>query len=699
MRMNRARHFWSSIQKSLGAALYLMPLIAFEPGLSEAGQSTEAAPVIVSPPVEPLSVTVPPEALRPSPQTDPPVTVPEGEPLPQVPPPTRAPVVDPRIQLEQGESPQAEFRAARRDRMNEALSSPGINIAGIAANANPPDTVGDVGPNHYVQMVNATQFQIFDKNGVSVFGPANFGNLWPVGNSCRDNAGDPIVVYDHLADRWLLSQFADPNHMCIAISQTPDPTVGTWFLYTFNTGAFPDYPKFGVWPDGYYMSSYEAPNLGIYVFDRTQMLRGSLVTFMKTTIPALGAPGVRDTRILPADLDGTAPAAGTPNFFVRTVDDQQDTANPNDRVEIYSADADFPTGTFAFTIVNTLTPNAFQTMLCNRNGGGVRDCIPQPDTRDTVDALSNRPMMQLKYRSFGTHQSMVFNQTIDVAGSMPITVANEVAGIRWYELRDTGAGWTIFQQSTYSPQPVGASNENQLLHRWMGSIAMDGAGNIAIAYSITNDDDSSEVFPGIRYAGRYSNDRLGTLTQGESTIFDGTNSQTGGGLGQRWGDYSALSVDPRDDRTFWFTTHVASTGGTGPRPTRIAAFHFDTALTVVKFLVHPDHNRLRLFNLQINGVTVRQNVNAGSTGPQIVSPGNTYTVSETGGAGTSLLHFHTVIGGDCAADGKVSLGLGESKTCSITNYDNFGGCTGVCCEPGVGTQGCMLCRAASQQCP
>jgi uncharacterized repeat protein (TIGR01451 family) len=375
--------------------------------------------------------------------------------------------------------------------------------------------------------------------------------------------------------------------MCIAVSQTADPTAGTWFLYTFDTIDFPDYPKFGVWPDGYYMSSYESPNLGVYVFDRANMVAGNPATFMKSTIAALGAPGVRDTRVLPADLDGAAPAVGTPNFFVRSVDDQQDPVNPNDRIEVYNAVADFATSTFTFTLADTLTPAPFQTMLCNRNGGGVRDCIPQPDTTATVDALSNRPMMQLKYRSFGTHQAMVFNQTIDVAGSMPIPVVNEVAGIRWYELRNTGAGWTIFQEGTYAPQPTGATNENQMLHRWMGSMAMDMVGNIGLGYSITNDDDNNEVFPGIRYAGRHSADPLGTLPQGEMTIFDGTNSQTGG-FGQRWGDYSALSIDPRDDCAFWFTTHVAGAGGAGARPTRIASFRFDDCSLADLLIVKTD---------------------------------------------------------------------------------------------------------------
>jgi hypothetical protein len=402
-----------------------------------------------------------------------------------------------------------------------------------------------------------------------------------VGAICRSNAGDPIVVYDHLADRWLLSQFANPNHMCVAISQTPDPTAGTWFLYTFNTVVFPDYPKFGVWPNGYYMSSYESPNLGIYVFDRTNMLLGFAAGFFKTTIPSLGAPGVRETRILPADLDGPPPPGGRPpNFFVRTVDDQQDPANPTDRIEVYEALPDWVSLTFSFTLVDTLTPAPFQTMLCNRHGAGIRDCIPQPTVAvNTVDALSNRPMMQLKYRNFGSFQAMVFNQTIDVSGSIPFvlgfTPTGEVTGVRWYELRQEASNWTVYQQGTFAPQPLGATAEDQLLHRWMGSAAMDKDGNIALGYSITNSDPTNPVFPGIRYTGRRFDDPLDLLPQGEKVILDGANAQTQG-LGARWGDYSALSVDPVDDCTFWYTTHVAGMGGSGARPTRIASFRFDT---------------------------------------------------------------------------------------------------------------------------
>jgi hypothetical protein len=322
-----------------------------------------------------------------------------------------------------------------------------LNFPGLSSSSSPPDTVGDVGPRHYVQMVNATQYQIWDKAGNSLAGPLTLGNLWPVGNVCRSNAGDPIVVYDHLADRWLLTQFAFPNNMCFAVSQTPDPTAGTWWTYTFNTGVFPDYPKIGVWPDGYYMSSFEDPGLGVYAFNRTAMLAGGAASYVKTTIPALGAPTVRGTRILPADLDGVAPPVGTPNYFVRTVDGQQDPANPVDRIEVYAATPNFGAGTIAFPLVDTLTPAPFDMMTCNRNGLGVRDCIPQPGIVDTINALSNRPMMQLRYRDFGTHESMVFNQTIDVEPLIPgFDAVNEVAGLRWYELRKPAANWSIFQQ-------------------------------------------------------------------------------------------------------------------------------------------------------------------------------------------------------------------------------------------------------------
>ena len=244
------------------------------------------------------------------------------------------------------------------------------------------------------------------------------------------------------------------------------------------------------------------------------------------------------------------------------------------------ANCGFETGDFTgWTVLNPADGNTF--VDGNPNNGAFAASLGSVSLTNcnTVDALSDRPMMQLKYRNFGSYEAMVFNQTIDISGSIPgalgFTPKKEVAGIRWYELRRSGAHWAIYQQGTFALQPLGATAENQLLHRWMGSAAIDKDGNIALGYSITNGDPNAPVFPGIRYTGRRFDDPLDLLPQGEKVILDGPNAQTEG-LGARWGDYSALNVDPVDDCTFWYTTHVAGIGGAGPRPTRIGSFKFDT---------------------------------------------------------------------------------------------------------------------------
>jgi Ca2+-binding RTX toxin-like protein len=555
------------------------------------------------------------------------------------------------------------------------------NFAGMNASASPPDTVGDVGPKHYVQMVNATQYQIFNKTGTSLAGPLTFGNLWPVGNVCRSNAGDPIVVYDHLADRWLLTQFANPSHMCMAVSQTANPVAGTWFTYTFDTGSvLPDYPKIGVWPNGYYMSSFEGSDLGIYAFNRTAMLAGGAATFVKTTIPALGTATVRGTRILPADLDGAAPPVGTPNYFVRTVDSQQDPANPVDRIEVFAATPNFVANTLAFPKIATLAPNPFEMMTCNRNGQGIRDCIPQPGTVDTLDALSNRPMMQLRYRNFGTHQSMVFNQTVDVEPLIPgFNAVREVAGIRWYELRKNtpAANWTIFQQGNYLPQNAVITAENQILHRWMGSSAMDGRGNIATAYSITNSNPAAPVFAGSRYTSRLSTAPLGT-TGAERIIRSGVNAQGDADAivePQRWGDYSTLSVDPLDDSTFWFTTHYAGVGGVGAKPTSISSFLINPSPTIT---LGSTNNNIVLRKVAGEATKIEVLVDASVTNVYVLSDLTRLTINTGAGSDTLTVDFvngNPIPAGGLAFNGQTGVSdklrvLGGAFTTITKNFTN-----------------------------
>ena len=342
------------VRTCLAASILLM--------FAERGAAQVSGPY-VSPQFPAKRVHVDPESARPTPSAAV-KHVPEGgEHEPSQPPPRKLKEPDPTIQLSSKDAP-FEAQVGEAPSPN-SMTAPLVNVPGIQSNAFPPDTVGDIGRNHYIQMTNAassggqTVFEIFDKTGNDLSGgPVRFGGLWPVGDACRSDLGDPIVVYDHLADRWLLSQFAgDPNNpttvpafMCIAISQTPNPTANSWFLYTILLPRFADYPKFGVWPDAYYMSSYEGANLGVFAFDRLSMLTGSATSFRKFTIGSLGTATVRDTRILPADLDGPAPAPGTPNFFVRPVDQQQDPVGV-DRVEIYEFQANFAANTFNFAFL------------------------------------------------------------------------------------------------------------------------------------------------------------------------------------------------------------------------------------------------------------------------------------------------------------------------------------------------------------
>jgi hypothetical protein len=417
----------------------------------------------------------------------------------------------------------------------------GINSAGGCNGCAPPDTNGDVGPNHYVQTVNSA-FQIWNKSGASLYGPANINTIWSgFGGACSTrNDGDPVVLYDQLADRWLISQFtaASPYDECIAISSTGDPT-GTWNRYAFqlSTTDFPDYPHLGVWNDGYYMSvnwftggqTYAGPRP--YVFKRSAMLTGAAATFQTTSAPL----GSSVNPMLPSDLDGSAlPPAGAPNYFVGF----------GSSMPIYKFHVDWTTpANTTWTKSATLTAAGF-TQLC----GSTQNCVPQKGTTQKLDGLADRLMHRLAYRNFGDHEALVVNHAVS---------SGSVAGVRWYEIRNPGSTASIYQQGTYQPDST---------WRWMGSVAQDHNGNMAVGYSAS----SSAVYPSIRYSGRLTTDALGTLGQGEGTLYAGTGFQSGV---NRWGDYSAMTVDPTDDCTFWYTNEYNNSGGWS-WSTRIGSFKF-----------------------------------------------------------------------------------------------------------------------------
>jgi len=414
--------------------------------------------------------------------------------------------------------------------------SPLLNFNGIGFTVgSPPDTVGDVGPSNYVQMVNSAggaQFAVYNKAGTLVAGPTELGSLWsPTDPAATGGYGDPIIMYDHIANRWFLSQLALPDgpysqpfYLAIAISKTSDPA-GQYYVYTFNVGSsLPDYPKYAVWPDGYYMASNES-DVGVWAFDRAQMLAGQAATYQKKMISTRNF-------MLPCDLDGTTlPPTGSPNYFYTMMDDTYWPAQgvPGvDRLEIWEFHVDWTTpANSTFTHTQNITNAPFNYDVGDNPSDW--EVIPQPDTSKKLDAIGEWPMWRLQYRNFGSYATLVGNFTVDVTG-------NKLAGIRWFELRKPGTDiWNLHQEGTYSP------DSNQ---RWMGSAAMNGNGDIALGYSVS----SSTVYPSLRVAARLLGDTLGTMGR-ETNFITSTASQTGS---ERWGDYSAMTVDPVDE-SFWYT--------------------------------------------------------------------------------------------------------------------------------------------------
>lgn len=423
-----------------------------------------------------------------------------------------------------------------------ASPDPYLTFEGLGTDGfTPPDTVGDVGPNHYIQMVNVS-FQIWDKgdpaNGIppSIVQPDTLFNALfaGFGGVCQNsNSGDPVVMYDDMADRWFMSQMGltGGTALCIAVSTSPDPT-GTYNLYAFPMPAFPDYPKYGIWPDAYFATTNTGfPNqYWAHAFDRAAMLAG-----LPATRQSFGG---HPNLMLPADVDGPlAPPAGDPGIFY-TFFHPNATGHPPgpERLAFYEFDVDWSTpANSTYTLVSELPIASFNYALC----GFFVQCVRQPGTSQLLDDIAWWPMHRMQYRNFGNYAAMVGNFTVDADGA-------DNGGIRWFEVRKTGSTYALHQEGTHFPDTD---------TRWMGSIAMDGSGNIALGYSVS----SNTTIPSIRYATRRIGDPLGTLNT-EASMWVGTGVQTSI---NRWGDYSAIAVDPVDNCTFWYTTeyHDINDGG------------------------------------------------------------------------------------------------------------------------------------------
>lgn len=453
--------------------------------------------------------------------------------------------------------------AAKSIGLPSALAEPKASTIGTPidplARVAPPDTTGDVGPNHYVQWVNL-RYSIYTlardaSNNITAFNlvpgfPKQGNVVWQgFGGRCQsDNDGDPIVQYDQLADRWVLTQFAvsaQPYTQCVAVSTSPDPT-GSYFRYAFSySRSFNDYPKMGVWPDGYYITYNMFRNGASFTgntvcaFERDRMILG-------LSARQICANTTAGHSLEPSDLEGTTlPPAGTPNMLMSIT-----TATTS--VQFWRFAVNWTAGTGTLTGPTNIAVASF-ARAC---GGGA--CIPQPGTSQRLDSLADRLMYRLSYRNLGTREALVINHSV---------TSGTGTGIRWYELTNaTGqtmrtATPVIRQQGTFAP-----SND----FRWMGSAAIDKTGAIAVGYNISN---ASSIVPSIRYAYRGPADPLGTMGN-ETNALTGLGIQTASLA--RWGDYSTISVDPVDGCTMVFTTQYQPVNGNFNWTTFIHSFKLST---------------------------------------------------------------------------------------------------------------------------
>jgi hypothetical protein len=399
------------------------------------------------------------------------------------------------------------------------------NVTGVA----PPDPVGDVGPNHYVQAVNVA-LAIWDKQGNQLLEPVAINTLWEgFGGKCElQNNGDPIVLYDAIADRWMISQFAidsTDNHECIAISQTGDPT-GAYYLYDFPYGELMnDYPKFGVWTDGYYMGVNQFDlsdgggtfaGGGVVAYEREKMLIGApaqqVIFSTQNYTPEVVTP-------IPLDMDGIqAPPADMNQLFVFTSWEKE-----AKHVFMYEMDIDW----------NDVSKSTFQekyTVEVTPYTAPVEEGVDQPNSQK-LQAIGLRTMYRASYRNLDGNGQVVVNHT--VAADDGVTAA-----VRWYEIEidhSTDAA-RLSNEGTFAP------NDDA---RWVGSIASDAQGNLALGYSRS----SKTMNPSLYAATRLKGDAANTLSN-EIQLKAGEGSQSGS---SRWGDYSSMNVDPVDDCTFWYT--------------------------------------------------------------------------------------------------------------------------------------------------
>lgn len=429
----------------------------------------------------------------------------------------------------------------------------------------PPDPTGDIGPAHYVQAVNAsggTRVRVYNKTDGAMVGNFILNAQLAGTGACASGLGDPIVLYDALADRWVLTEFSSQSgrSLCVYVSAGSDPLGSVWYRYAFQMPAFPDYPKYGVWSDAYYVTANESGTANarpVYAFERAAMLTGGTARFVRLTVPRL--PGFSFQLLTPVHHVGLdAPPAGAPGIYMRHVDDESHFAGSNDPtndyLQLWTLAMNWSTPTPGTVLTGPVQIDIGE-FSSNLNGLTAFNAFPQPNGQK-LDPLREPIMNVLMYRNFGAYEVIVGNLVTDVDGA-------DTGGVRWFELRRSGgiaSPWQLFQEGTYAPADAGGPAD-----RWMGGIGVDASGNLALAYSVTRQ--TPGIFASLRYVGRLAGDAPGVMTTTETEFATGSRSQSN----ERWGDYHQMGVDPVDGCTFWFTGEYMGPAGS-TNNTRVAAF-------------------------------------------------------------------------------------------------------------------------------
>ena len=527
-----------------------------------------------------------------------------------------------------------------------------VNVAGQTASGfRPFDPSGSVGPNHYIQMINSTTFRIYNKSTMAIMLTGTLGNLW---SPATGNNGDPIVMYDKAADRWFLAQFGNSTdkRIYIAVSTTPDP-LGTYYTYTYTSAQFPDYLKFSVWPDAYYMTSNQ-PQQKVFAFNRAEILAGtpsarSVVVNYNPPVPAgFFCP-------LPADAaDGTLPPTGTP-CPIFSYSDNGWGSGYNDAVNIYDMNVNWtPTVPTATVTLNSSIPCAAFDASYQPSWND----ISQPGTTQKLDGIGGAMMYRAQWKSWSGYNSLVLNWGVLLSPTQ--------RSIKWCELRQnqTSGVWSMYQEGIYAPDAAS---------RWMGSIAMDKNGSIGLSYLKS---DATSIYPGLYYTGRNVTDPLGTMPFAEQTVVLGTGSQTSG---NRVGDYAHMVLD-MDGETFWSTSeYMGGSTGSSAASTRIFSFQLAAAANTAGVSITqtggPCTGALLTFTATpINGGTApiyqwkRNNVNVGTNS-------NTYTSSSlVSGDIISCVMTSNAIGiiGSPASSNGITVSITLVSTPSVTIAQTIG---------------------------